>query len=99
MGTAVVDQDPDDADFMDMDMDEYGADGDDEDNAEEEAPISGWVIREASKDRRRTGVLIDEVDGVRRCVKCTWEVVEGICSHCGKTYSDVGEVRLLIRLT
>ncbi|KAI7818220.1 hypothetical protein BC939DRAFT_298373 [Gamsiella multidivaricata] len=35
------------------------------------------------------GTIVDNDDGVRRCVSCGWEVRNGICVNCSNLFSDV----------
>ncbi|KAG0143693.1 hypothetical protein CROQUDRAFT_168479 [Cronartium quercuum f. sp. fusiforme G11] len=40
--------------------------------------------------RRNNNVVRDFEDGVRRCIRCAWEIsADGICEGCGEIYSDV----------
>lgn len=34
------------------------------------------------------GAMIDYSDGVTRCGMCSWEVLNGVCSNCGRRYFD-----------
>ncbi|KAF9413662.1 E3 ubiquitin ligase [Entomortierella beljakovae] len=38
-----------------------------------------------------SGSILDDDDGVRRCVSCGWEVAGGSCVNCNTLFSDAGE--------